>query len=215
MRSRTQQGYSLVELLVVLALLGMIAVAMASGIRFGGRVWEKSNRQVESIDAVTGAQGLLRTLLQRVVPRDLDPGIARDPDMFRGDTTHASFTASSPAAIDANGVARFELLSVQRNGKVSLVLQWIPVSGPRGVRSTELIGGADSVRISYAVLDQTGVFVWRDDWNDQSGVPALISISVRFPPQAQTVWPEFEVRPRVAREPTCVYDAVSFGCRHA
>jgi len=215
MSVRAQQGYSLVELLVVLALMGMIAVAMASGIRFGGRVWEKSGRQVEAIDRVTGAQGMLRTLLQHVVPRDLDPGIARDPDMFRGSTQHMNFTASSPAAVDANGVSRFELLTVQRNGKLSLVLQWVPLSGTRNVQSAEILGGAEAIRISYAILDQTGVFVWRDDWNDQTGVPALISISVRFPPQAQTLWPEFEVRPRIAREPTCIYDPVSFGCRHA
>lgn len=210
-----QHGYSLVELLVVLALMGMIALAMSSGISFGGRVWQASARQVDALDRVSSTQEMLRTLFQRVVPRDLDPGIAYDQDLFRGDSVHAGFTASSPSALDASGIARFELRATPRAGKTALVLRWVTISGPQTVQAIDLLDGADEIRISYAHLDQTGAFFWRDDWNDQSGVPALISISVRFPAGSALAWPLFTVRPRISREPTCVYDPVSFGCRHA
>lgn len=207
-------GYSLAELLVVLALLGMISVAISSGMRFGARVWEKSGQQVTAMDTVVGAQSLLRTVLQRVIPRDLDPGIPADPALFRGAQDRMSFTANSAAAVDANGIARFELSTIDRAGQKSLLLKWTPVSGPKTVQSQEIVSNASSISFSYAVLDQTGVFVWRRDWEGQSGVPALISVSVRYPGSSTLVWPEFLVRPRVAREPTCIYDPVSFGCRH-
>ena len=207
-------GYSLVELLVVLALLGMISVAISSGMRFGARVWEKSGQQATAMDTVVGAQSLLRTVLQRVIPRDLDPGIPADPALFRGTPDRMSFTANSAAAVDANGIARFELLTIDRAGKKSLLLKWTPVSGSKTVQSQEIVSNAEDITFAFAVLDQTGAFIWRSDWTDQSGVPALISVSVRFPQSSVMQWPEFLVRPRVAREPTCVYDPVSFGCRH-
>ena len=215
MKRPPRNGYSLAELLVVLALLGMISLAISSGMRFGARVWEKSGQQVAAMDGVAGAQSLLRTVLQRVVPRDLDPGIPADPALFRGSENTMAFTANSAAAIDSNGIARFELSTIDRAGKKSLLLKWIPLSGVRTVQTQEIVSDAASISFAYAILDQTGAFVWRQDWVDQSGVPALISVSVRYPAASTLVWPEFLVRPRVAREPTCIYDPVSFGCRHA
>ena len=37
----TTRGFTLVELLVVLALVSLISLALAGSLRFGGRVWER------------------------------------------------------------------------------------------------------------------------------------------------------------------------------
>jgi general secretion pathway protein J len=215
MNIHRQSGYSLVELLVVLALLGFIAIAMSGGISFGTRAWEKSGVQVDAIERVEGAQNLLRTLLQRVVPRDLDPSNPVDLDLFRATRDRMSFTALSPSAIDANGLARFVLQVTEKAGKKQLNLSWTGVSGATLRQTQNLIVDASDISFAFAVLDQTGVFVWHDDWVEQSGAPALIAIRARFPAAVRAQWPELVIRPRISRDPSCVYDPVSFSCRQA
>lgn len=213
--SSAQRGYSLAELLVVLTLLGMIAVAMSGGMRFGSRLWERSQSLSDQHDAVAGAQSLLRTVFQRIIPRDLDPGIANDPYLFRATPVSMSFTAVSPAAVDASEVTRFELLVSGDAGRKSLSLVWSPLSGKQARHVQSLVTGARDVEFLYATLDQNQNLVWRQDWIEQTGAPALILIRVRKVSGDTVSWPELIVRPRISRDPTCIYDPVSFGCRHA
>lgn len=213
--SASQQGYSLAELLVVLVLLGMIAVAMAGGMRFGSRLWEKSQSLAEQHDTVSGAQSLLRTVFQRIIPRDLDPGIPNDPDLFRATPSRMSFTAVSPAAVDASEIARFELLVTGEAGRMKLSLVWSPLSGKLARHVQTLATDAREIQFWFAKLDQNGNLAWQREWADETGAPALIVIRVSGQPGSAVYWPELIVRPRISREPTCIYDPISFGCRHA
>ena len=58
-RGKTEAGFTLLELLIVTTILGLILVALTSGVRFAGQAWEiqerHSNRQGD-IDAVVGLQ---------------------------------------------------------------------------------------------------------------------------------------------------------------
>ncbi len=215
MKRHNESGYSLVELLVVLALFGLIAIAMTGGIRFGARAWEKSGAQVDAIERIEGAQNMLRTLLQRVVPRDLNPENPADPDVFQASRHRMTFTALSPSAIEANGLARFVLEVTEASGKKQLNLSWTGINGNSGRQSQSLLVDANDISFSFATLDQTGVFVWRDDWIEQSGAPALVIVRAKFPSGSAIQWPELVIRPRISRDPSCVYDPVSFSCRHA
>ena len=211
----SQRGYSLAELLVVLALLGMIVVAMSGGMRFGTRLWERSQSLSDQHDGVAGAQSLLRTVFQRIIPRDLDPGIANDPYLFRATPESMTFTAVSPAAVDASEVARFELLVSGEAGRKSLSLVWSPLSGKKVRHVHRLANDAREIEFLFATLDQNGNLAWQKDWIDETGAPALILVRVRHLAGDTVSWPELIVRPRISREPTCIYDPVSFGCRHA
>ena len=215
MNRQNESGYSLVELLVVLALFGLIAIAMTGGIRFGARAWEKSGAQADAIERIEGAQNMLRTLLQRVVPRDLDPENPADPDVFQASRYRMTFTALSPSAIEANGLARFVLEVTEASGKKKLNLSWTGISGTTVRQTQTLLVDASDISFAFATLDQTGVFVWRDDWIEQFGAPALVIVRAKFPVGSAIQWPELVIRPRISRDPSCIYDPVSFSCRHA
>jgi prepilin-type N-terminal cleavage/methylation domain-containing protein len=64
-----QRGYSLVELVVVLALLGLISLAIAGSLRFGARVWERTEQEIGATETARGGHALLGTLLSHVYPR--------------------------------------------------------------------------------------------------------------------------------------------------
>lgn len=214
MRNQHENGYTLAELLVVLALLGFISLAMSSGIQFGGKLWQKTTDKQVAIDHVTAVQTELRSLLQGIIPRDLDPGIPDDQALFRATQDKITFTAKSPFAFDASGTARFEISTVRKGSSRALSLRWRSLSGPNHQQEKTLVAGAAEISISFGSLDQNGTMIWRNEWLDQSGVPSLIVIRVVPDEERVEAWPELIVRPRISREPSCIYDPVSFGCRH-
>ncbi|MDH3594369.1 MAG: prepilin-type N-terminal cleavage/methylation domain-containing protein, partial [Rhodospirillales bacterium] len=60
-------GFTLVELLVALTLLGLIFVALFGGLRFGTRTWETGNQRSEAFAEVEVMQSLLRRQLAQAV----------------------------------------------------------------------------------------------------------------------------------------------------
>lgn len=209
------KGFSLLELVIALALLGFIAVAMTDGIRFGARAWEASEQKVESVERLQGAQNLLRSLLQRALPRELDPAFAIDLDLFRGTATALTFTANAPSAFGAEGLTRFELRVEGEAAAQRLMLSWQGATSAAPAKARELLAGAERIDIAYATRDQSGVFRWSDSWSDQSGAPALVMIRASFPARSNRRWPPLIVRTRITHDPLCAYDADTFGCHHA
>lgn len=209
------KGYSLLELVIALALLGFIAVAMTGGIRFGARAWEVSEQKVESVERLEGAQNLLRSLLQRAVPRQLDPAFAVDLDLFRGTAEALTFTASAPSAFGAEGLTRFELRVEGDAPAQRLLLSWQGANGAAPAKTQELVAGAERIDIAYAVREQTGGLRWRDSWSDQSGAPVLVMIRALFPKSSNRRWPPLIVRTRITHDPLCLYNADTFGCVNA
>jgi general secretion pathway protein J len=208
-------GYSLLELVVALALLGFIAVAMTGGVQFGARAWEASEAKVAAVERVQGAQNLLRTLLQRAMPRELDPSFAVDLDLFRGSAGSLAFTASAPSAFGAEGLTRFELRVDEERGAQRLLLVWQSANKGTPAQSQVLIAGANAIGLAYGARDQDGSLNWSTEWQGRSGAPALISIRAQFPKGAAESWPPFVARTRITHDPLCVYNADTFGCPHA
>ena len=59
------RGFTLVELLVVLALLGLVSVALIGALRFGLRAWDTGERRVEQLNRVQAVQAFLRRRIQQ------------------------------------------------------------------------------------------------------------------------------------------------------
>jgi prepilin-type N-terminal cleavage/methylation domain-containing protein len=209
---RNERGYSLIELLVVLALMGFIAIAMSGGIRFGAKVWERTGTQVELLEQTQGAQALLRNLLSTVAPRLFAPGNPNE-DTFVGDGARMSFTAPLPPSLGQGGLARFNVTASSENGATALVIAWKPRHGAPVQSKQLLLRGAGTIAFSYAAVDATGAIAWTDSWAADAGTPGLIRIRADFAQSAAIRWPDLIVRARIDRDSSCIFDPVSFECR--
>ena len=61
-------GYTIVEMLVSLIIIGMASAMMLSGLGTGRRVWERADVADAAGEAVSGTQMLLRARLERAFP---------------------------------------------------------------------------------------------------------------------------------------------------
>lgn len=206
---RDESGYSLIELLVVLALLGLISIVMSGGARFGARVWERTGGEVESFEQTRGTQALLRSLLATAVRRPLDPSTPEST--FAGDAGHMSFTSALPPSL-GGGRAHVTLTAERRGEAIELLIVWRPERGSQTEQRRTLLQGARTISFAYA-SENEGSLTWSEAWSAATGTPALVRIRADVARSGANRWPDLIVRPRIDRDASCIFDPVSFECR--
>ncbi len=206
---RNQAGYSLVELAIVLALLGLISLAIAGSLQFGARVWERTEQEIAATETARGSHALLGTLLSHLYPRAAAEG---SETAFDGAADRMTFLTDASSAYGAGGIARVTLSLKKVRGAVALVLSHEAEEGASSAQEEVLFGGAERIAFAYAEV-KDGAVAWSDAWAGKTSFPALIRVRAAFPKGAGT-WPDLIVRPRIDRAPNCIFDPVSFGCRN-
>lgn len=206
---RNQAGYSLIELVIVLALLGLISVAIAGSLRFGSRVWERTEQEIAATETARGGHALLGTLVGHLYPRAAAEG---SDAAFDGSAERMTFLTGASSAYGAGGIARVTLSVKKERGIAALMLSHQAEEGASAAQEEMLLDGAERIGFAYAEINN-GVVAWTDSWAGKTRFPALIRVRAVFPKGAGR-WPDLVVRPRIDRAPNCIFDPVSFGCRN-
>ncbi len=214
MGGRADVGFTLVELLVALTLLGLVSVVLFGGLRFGTRAWEAGNARAERLAEVQAVQAVLRRrIAQAVLPEDAGTASAfsDSPAAFAGEEDSLRFVALVPSRIGVGGFYLFDLSVADDDDGTRLELAWRlfradqpgdldepePEPGLGGRRV--LIEGIEEAKFGYYGAEPAGAEAeWRERWDEADGRPALIVLEVAFPAGDSRSWPDLVVAPRLA-----------------
>ena len=97
-RRLRQQGFTLLELLIALTLLGLILVLLFGGLRLGVRSWDASQKQVDSLNSVRSLENFLRREMSVAYPYRWKAGPTRRV-AFLGERDKLSFVAQLPSRV--------------------------------------------------------------------------------------------------------------------
>jgi general secretion pathway protein J len=214
-------GFTLLELLVAMTVLGVLTGLLAAGLSFGTRIWEREQHQLEQGAELQMVQDVIRRTLGEAwplnVPTSAGTEAATEGIAFVGTDTSVEFLGPPPAQSLAGGVYQYTLLGRDGPGGVSLVLTWhlrSPDATPRNAkrrnsaraRQNETAEGKEVVLVDRLANAEFSYFGagdeevkprWRDRWQDASKLPLLIRLEVTFPPGDRRRWPEFVVAPAI------------------
>jgi general secretion pathway protein J len=195
-------GFSLLEMIVALAVLGLLAVLLAGSLQFGAQLWDAQDRRLASSAGTDAVHGVLRGLIQNAQPLPL---------VALGARGAASYMLGGPESLDLvtempDGIGRAGFCDValvlERDGR--LAIRWRPhardarAAAVQPVAESELLRNVAAVELAYFVrADDQQPAHWESRWLRPSTMPDLVRVRVRFRPGDRRVWNDVVVAPSI------------------
>ncbi len=103
-----QQGFTLLEILIVISLLGVLLVLVGGALLGANRAVLKAQRYTLSLDEIRAAQQFLRTSISEALPLDVTEDDSQTDGFFVGSAQRMQFVATLPGVL-GGGIQRFTL----------------------------------------------------------------------------------------------------------
>jgi len=212
-----EAGFTLVELLVGLALFSMLATLLFDNVRFGIKSWQLGSAHAEQFEHDLITQDLLRRLIGNVYPMLVVDGATQRLD-FEGDKEAVSFLGDAPVVTNAGGRFRYKVLVERQRDRTDLVMSAAPeLANPQGAalaRRTVLLSDIDQAEFSYfGDGEAEQALQWQDSWRQRVNMPRLMRIRVAFRSADARTWPDLLIALRITADVGCVYDPMTRRCR--
>jgi general secretion pathway protein J len=195
-----QSGFTLLELLVALVVLGLLVVGLTQGVRAGLTMWGAQTRRVgETAELDAGARALRMLLGGISAPSaEIVSRGAAGATKLEGRSDRLAFVGDLPTGLGTTRRANITL----ELGQERLVLRWTPhrhelttAPEPEPIE-TELIRGVAHLDFAYwgsPSADQPAG--WQAQW-DGFNIPELIRVRLAFAKDDRRRWPDLIAAPQ-------------------
>jgi general secretion pathway protein J len=217
------RGFTLLEMLIGLALLGMMMLLIYGALNFALRAWDAGDARIGESAHLRVVDSFLRRELGTVFPVRWR-GIPESKIAFEGGKQEIRFvTALNISAAPSDGGLQWGHISLaeeQKNGErfTSLVIKrerfdffakdWSDLSETKPVRLVERV---KSLEIAYFGADNDNVDpTWSDEWKNPLRLPQLIRLSIKLDHGRDI--PPITISLRVGEEAGCFETGFSRTC---
>jgi general secretion pathway protein J len=220
MRPRLQSGFTLVEVVVAMVLLGAMMVLLYSGLSFALRSWDAAGAQGGlTSDRRVGENFLRRELTEMFPMRWKDPIAVKFA--FEGEARRIRFVSSRPAGISKGGLSLVGLeVETETGGRARhlVMRRAMPDDEAKDFAPLEradsyiLVADVDSVAFDYfgAENDFTAP-QWTRSWTYPARIPEMVRLRIKT--SDGEVLPEMLVRIHLSEEAGCLENVFQRSCR--
>lgn len=194
---RAQLGFTLLEIIVVMALLSLVMLGLGASLRSFASTEARVDARLERAHGLRSVVRFVQSVTERVASdkRTRDVPAGTSPFWFVGEPQAMTWIGIMPARFGAGGRYFFRLAAEQLDDGQALVLRfapWVPEAGFPDwgqAESRVLVPELRAVRFSY--LDpRSPDLVWLEGWTPIEYLPAKLSLSIE---DARSEWPDVVV----------------------
>jgi general secretion pathway protein J len=211
--SRGERGFTLLELLITLALLGLLTLALFGSLRFGTRVWAASESTTETAEDIRDAQGQLAGIVASAYPKLLTPDASHAAVDFAGEPQ--SLRLLAPDASQPGAMAHTTIATREDPSGLALVVMREPelAAAPARISTQVLLTGVRNFALGYFGREKDeDKPAWHDSWREQTRLPSLVRIRVVLADR-RVPWTDLVVVPQIAADVTCTFDLLTRFCQ--
>lgn len=199
-----EAGFTLVELLVSLSLLGMMMMILYGTLNFSAISLDKNIKSVTQNNNAYEVQSFLRNTISNIVP---------DLNSIRGSDNRINFNT----ILEKDGVqGKYNIALSESNG--DLVFEWqrsetgfrndfLPNDKSQG--TVILMSDIEELNFLYASANVAETGSWQPIWSNSEDIPKYVKIAIK----SEKFWPEAIFQTAVSHTIDCWYDAVSRSCQ--
>lgn len=209
----SRAGFTLLELLVALALLGLVATMALGGVRLGARTWETVGARAEAMGRTQMVRAFLARELSQAMPVLIPSSDGSERLAYEGDRQTLTFVAPLASHFGLGGAQRLRLSIVDSEDRGEAGKELVLVRrtfDPDEEFAAELetrdemhvlLDGIAEAAFSYRAGDEGSG--WSDVWLNESALPGLVRLDVTFDDNAVGDWPSLLAVTRITADADC------------
>jgi len=196
-------GFTLLEMLVALALIGLLTAALFGGLRFAARASDRTTATTDHASELALAYGFLQAQLGNAQPYPATADPKDQEIVFDGLPDQIDLITTVPTRLIAGGFLRLHLVGTRGGEQSRLMAGWegaprrddaLP---PAALVSATLLDRLKAIRFAFfGALDPDDPSDWHDRWQGVRTLPKMIRLRVEFADGWQA--PDLIVAPRLA-----------------
>ncbi len=198
-----QAGFTLLEVLIAMTLLGVMMVLIFGTLRVSVRSWESGEKQAAQVSQLLVLHNFLRSHLTRMKPWEDDFSEDEPVFSFQGTEQAIQFVSTLPLHNrGAGGWHKFSLQLTRNRDRADLIVKLEPFFPPldnerQAIDDVVLIENVEAIRFSYFGSDEPDEEAqWFDEWLEKSYLPKMIRVEIRV--RGEKTWPPLVVAPKIA-----------------
>jgi general secretion pathway protein J len=175
-RERGDAGFTLLEIIVAVVVLGFVLAGLVQGTRFGINAWDVQTRLTDNAAEMERVERVLRLIVEQATPP-----MAADDKPFIGQEHRMVLVTRLPDQPPTEPVRRAQI-AVGVDDQHRLLLRWQPHPNAVAIKPLPppsqivLCEGVDHLDISYRQAVGDGGR-WKSSWDDNA-LPALVTMHI-------------------------------------
>lgn len=187
---RRQAGFTLLEILVVISLLGLLLGLVGSALVAANRAVAKAQHSSARLDELRATQRFLRQSLSQVLPLSAATGNGAHTTTFEGNAGSVLFFAPLPSSV-GGGIYRQRLQLDDGRLEIQLAKLEGQRLQPWG-EPQRLLEGAERLQLSYRGYTPLGKATgWITQWPWPERLPQAVRVAVQL--HGSQAWPLLQV----------------------
>lgn len=200
---RPSRGFTLVEILLALSLMGMLLALAYGGLRASTRAADKGQAVLENSGRIRMAHQFVRKQINQMVPLAFADEQSGERTVFTGEARSIRFVAPMPGYLGFGGPQVQELSIVSGEDGDELVLSHALLQGFEEQDLYErdailLMDKIDFAEFSFLGRDENGELLpWASQWDQPETLPEAVSLDIEFTEEVYIDWPLLNATVRI------------------
>lgn len=200
---QSEKGFTLIEVLIAMSLLGIMMLLLFGGLRISVRNWNAGEQRIDEISQIAVVQNFFQRHLASALPEQMEISDSHKQEFtFKGSAQKLRFASALPASAARQGIQVFTVTLQELESEYAVLVgiePLYPAALGKSWKKEEvvLVNNVSDFSLAYfGANEQEHDPGWHDEWTDTDNLPALVKIEISY--ENGIYWPPMVIAMRLA-----------------